>query len=49
LGKIRPQVLASISILGAIALYGLSLGNIEVATACIGGITALSMKLLEDD
>ena len=49
MGRVRPQILVSVMILGAIALYGLQLGNVKVATACTGGVTALGMKILEGD
>ena len=48
-GKIRPQIFLSIVVLGSVALYGLALGMVEVGTACIGGIIALGMKILEGD
>lgn len=49
IGKIRPQILVSILGLTAIALYGLSHEMVEVATACIGGVTGLGFKILEAD
>ena len=49
MGKIRPQILISILGLTAIALYGLSHQMVEVATACIGGVTGLGFKILEAD
>ena len=48
-GKIRPQIFMSIMVLGAIAIFGLAQGMVEVGTACIGGIIALGMKILEGD
>jgi len=44
---IRPQVLISVLLLGAIAVYSMWLGMSEIATGCITLIGALSMKLLE--
>ena len=49
LGKIRPQIFMTILVLGSIALYGLMQGMVEVGTATIGGIIAISMKILEGD
>ena len=49
MGKIRPQILVSILGLTAIALYGLNHEMVEVATACIGGVTGLGFKILEAD
>jgi len=47
--KIRPQILMSILLLCAVGGYALTLDYVEVATACIGGVIALSMKLLENE
>tara|TARA_Y100000310_G_C20680487_1_gene815637 strand:+ start:1602 stop:1748 length:147 start_codon:yes stop_codon:yes gene_type:complete len=47
--KIRPQIFAGMTLLGLVALYALSLGNVEVATGCVAGLTALCMKLLEGE
>jgi hypothetical protein len=49
IGKIRPQILVSWRGGEAIALYGLSHEMVEVATACIGGVTGLGFKILEAD
>jgi len=46
--RIRPQILVFGIILGAIALYGLRLGAVEVTTACVSGVCVLGMKILED-
>jgi len=45
--KFRPSILLAIAALGIVAYMGVSSGHIEVSTGCIGGITALGMKLLE--
>ena len=49
MAKIRPQIFLAIIILGAISLYALRVGHVEVATATIGGLIALGMKVLEND
>jgi len=49
IAKIRPQILVAIIILGAIAIYALKVGYVEVSTATIGGLIALGMKVLEND
>ena len=49
MAKIRPQIFLAIVILGAIAVYALKVGYVEVATATIGGLIALGMKVLEND
>jgi|TARA_Y100001970_G_C14178067_1_gene828200 uncharacterized membrane protein len=49
IAKIRPQIFLAIIILGAISLYALKVGYVEVATATIGGLIALGMKVLEAD
>jgi hypothetical protein len=47
IGKIRPQIFLSIVVLGVLAGMG-ALNDIpELATATIGGIIALGMKVLE--
>ena len=49
IAKIRPLIFLAIIILGAISLYALRVGHVEVATATIGGWIALGMKVLEAD
>ena len=49
IGRIRPQIFLTLLILGGVAGAGIWLGN-EVATGTsVGGIIALSMKILESD
>ena len=43
IGKLRPQIFLSILVLGVLA------GMPELATATIGGIIALGMKVLENE
>lgn len=47
--KWRPQILVAISILGMVAIIGMFVGAVEVATGCTGGVIALGMKLLEGE
>jgi hypothetical protein len=47
IGKIRPQILAAILVLGLLAILGVREGMPEIATGTIGGIIALGMKILE--
>jgi hypothetical protein len=47
MAKIRPQILLAIMALGALALYAVNQQYVEIATGCIGGVTALGMRLLE--
>jgi len=52
LGKVRPQILVAIMVLGTISTLSILNGDIEyiaVATGCTGGIIALGMKLLEGE
>ena len=49
IAKIRPQIFLAIIILGAIAIYAMKVGHVEVATATIGGLIALGMNVLEND
>jgi len=46
---LRPQILISILILGAIAIFSLDLGHIEITTGCITLLGALGMKILESE
>ena len=48
LAKVRPQIFLAILILGAISIYAIHLNHVEVATATIGGLIALGMKVLEE-
>jgi len=47
MSKIRPQILVVLLILAGVAALSLSFGYIEVATGVVGGLIALSMKILE--
>ena len=47
--SLRPQILLSIIILGAIALLSLDLDHIEITTGCVTLLGALGMKILESD
>jgi len=47
LGKIRPQIFLALVVMGIISVLSIQYGYVEIATGCIGGITALGMKLLE--
>ena len=54
IGKIRPQILLAICVLGTISVVALYLDNetgnmLAVTTGCTGGIIALGMKLLEGE
>ncbi len=49
IGKIRPQILLAIALLGAITGYAIFADMVEVATSTIAGMTALGMKVLEND
>lgn len=47
--KIRPQILASMIILGIIGMTSMFLGFGEVTTGCVAGIVALGTQLLESN
>jgi hypothetical protein len=49
MGKIRIQILTAILLLGAITGYAIFADMVEVATSTIAGMTALGMKVLEND
>lgn len=46
--RVRPQILVALIVLGAVSLYSLKLGSIEVTTGAVTGMVGLSMKILED-
>jgi hypothetical protein len=49
IGKIRVQILTAIVLLGAITGYAIFANMVEVATSTIAGMTALGMKVLDND
>ena len=49
IGKLRPQIFLAIVTLGILAGLGATNGVPEFATATIGGIIALGMKVLENE
>jgi len=49
IGKIRIQILTAILLLGAITGYAIFADMVEVATSTIAGMTALGMKVLDND
>ena len=48
-GKLRPQIFLAIICLSVLAIVGVWQGYAEIATATIGGIIALGMKVLENE
>jgi len=46
--RIRPQIMLFGLVLGAISLYALRLDAVEVVGMTVGGLIAVSMKILED-
>ena len=49
LGRVRPQIFLAITVLGVLAVYGVTNAMPEIATGTIGGIIALGMKVLENE
>ena len=49
LGKLRPQIFLAILLLAVLAMVAVYKNIPEVATATIGGIIALGMKVLESE
>ena len=49
MGKLRPQIFLAIVVLGILAAIGALKCVPELATATIGGIIALGMKVLENE
>ena len=48
-GTLRPQIMASIIVLGILSCIGIFQGFNEIATGCVGGNTGLGFKLLENE
>jgi dethiobiotin synthetase len=46
--RVRPQILVFGAVLGAVSLYALRLDAVEVVGMAVGGLIAISMKILED-
>ena len=49
MGKLRPQIILAIALLGCSTGYAIYADMVEVATGTIGGLVALGMKVLEND
>ena len=49
MGKLRPQIFLAILMLAVLAMIAVYQNIPEVATATIGGIIALGMKVLENE
>ena len=47
MSRLRPQIFLAIIALGALSGMGIWYGMNEIATGCVGGITALGMRVLE--
>lgn len=46
---IRPQIFLALLLLGCVTGYAIFADMVEVATGTIAGMTALGMKVLEND
>ena len=49
IARIRPQIFIALVMFGAITGYAIYSDVVEIATGTIGGMVALSMKVLEGD
>ena len=49
LGRIRPQILIAILLMGIIAIYAMITDHTDVASVAVAGMIAVSMKILEAD
>ena len=47
--RLRPQIFLALLILGGVALAGVQLDNEVAMGTAVGGIIALSMKVLENE
>jgi len=48
-GRLRPQVLLSLILLGGLATLSIMEGMVEITTGCVTLIGALSMKIIDSD
>jgi len=49
IGKIRPQIMVALIILGAVAIIGIRGGMVEIAVGSIAGVIALAKDVLSVD
>jgi len=49
MARVRPQIFIALVMFGAITGYAIYSDMIEIATGTVGGMVALSMKVLEGD
>ena len=49
LGRIRPQILIAILLMGIIAIYAMNSDRTDVSSVAVAGMIAVSMKILEAD
>ena len=49
MGRIRPQIFLALVILGMVSMYSIYGDRVKIATGTVGGMVALSMKVLEGD
>ena len=49
MGKLRPQIFLANTVLGILAVIATYENIPEIATATIGGVIALGMKVLENE
>ena len=49
IGRLRPHIFLALLLLGFITGYAIFADMVEVATGTIAGMTALGMKVLEND
>jgi hypothetical protein len=48
-GKVRPQIILALMVLGVISVVGLVMDQVPVVTGASGGIIALGMRVLESN
>ena len=48
-GKIRPQIMVALIILGLVAIIGIRAGLVEIAVGSIAGVIALAKDVLQSD
>lgn len=49
IGRIRPQIMVALLLLGAIGLFALDKGIVEISVGALTGVVALAKDVLQSD
>ena len=48
-GRLRPQILVSLILLGSLAILSMTKGMVEITTGCITLIVVVSIKIIDSE